>query len=120
MEQAAPANWMILGNVVINPRTYGVAVDGSPVELTFSEFELLSRLCQEPDRVIDYDTLCKTIWPGSGHREKRRLNVAICRIRAKLALSQPYKVETVRGRGYGFLASRTYPPALQQLEGGSP
>ena len=120
VQSEAPAGQIVFGNLVINPRTYGVSVSERAVELTYSEFEVLKRLCMEPDSIIGYDTLCRTVWDSAGHKEKRRLNVAICRIRSKLAGSRPYKVETVRGRGYGFIASRTYPAAVQQLEGGSP
>jgi DNA-binding response OmpR family regulator len=76
------------------------------VEFTFSEFELMRRFCEEPDRIIDYDSLCNAAWRATGPLFKRRLAVAVCRIRAKLGGVDGYRLETVRGRGYGFLRRR--------------
>ena len=96
---------LVFGNLVVDPSTYKVSVDGGLIDLTFSEFELLRHLYREPNRVIDYDELCQSLWSSRGSKERRRLNVAVCRLRAKLAGSEPFKVETVRARGYGFLSS---------------
>jgi DNA-binding response OmpR family regulator len=100
---------LIFGNIVINPSTYKVLVDSQPVELTFCEFELLHRFCLEPDRIIDYDSLCQTLWDSRGPKERRRLSVAVCRLRAKLTSSEPYRLETVRGRGYGLIEASSLP-----------
>ena len=104
---------LVFGNVVIDPVGPGVLVDGRAVELASYELTLLQRLCQEPDRIVDYDSLCEAIWSSRGPKERRRLSVAVCRLRAKLAGAWPYTVETVRGRVYGFIAAhhlRSGPP----------
>ena len=103
---------LIFGNIVINPSTYKVLVDAQAVELTFCEFELLHRFCLEPDRIIDYDTLCQALWASRGPKERRRLSVAVCRLRAKLTSSEPYHLETVRGRGYGLIESAGSPQRI--------
>lgn len=99
----------VFGNVRLNLRTFGVVARDQAVDLTFYEFELLRLLCREVDRIVNYDTLCQALWSSMGRQERRRLSVVICRLRAKLAASWPYKVETVRGRGYGFIASQVRP-----------
>ena len=103
VQSAAPKSQLVFGNVLVNPNTYKILVDGTAVELTFYEFELLYRLCLEPDRIISYDSLCQAVWSSRGRQERRRLSVTVCRLRAKLALSHPYRLETVRGRGYGLI-----------------
>lgn len=102
----APKDKFIFGNMVIDLGNYDVFVNNEPVELTVGEFDLLCRLCQQPDRIIDYETLCKVGWHATGLLYKRRLAVTICRIRAKLADLDSYRLHTVRGRGYGFLRRR--------------
>ena len=94
-----------IGNIRINLGTYGIQIKEDPVDLTFHEFELLRALGQEPDRVVRYDALCLKLWHSVGAAERRRLNVTMCRLRSKLAASWPYRVRTVRGRGYGLIAS---------------
>jgi DNA-binding response OmpR family regulator len=97
---------LVFGNVRVNLNTFGVLVKDTAVNLTFFEFELLHLLCREVDRIIHYDELCHALWQSIGRKERRRLSVAICRLRVKLEASWPYRVETVRGRGYGFIAAR--------------
>jgi DNA-binding response OmpR family regulator len=100
---------LVFGNVKVNLRTFGVMVRDRAVDLTFYEFELLRLLCREVDRIVNYDALCQALWSSIGQKERRRLSVAICRLRSKLTASWPYRVETVRGRGYGFIASQVRP-----------
>jgi two-component system alkaline phosphatase synthesis response regulator PhoP len=104
-----PEEELVFGNVKVNLRTFGVMVRDKAVDLTFYEFELLRLLCREVDRIVNYDALCQALWSSIGQKERRRLSVAICRLRAKLTASWPYRVETVRGRGYGFIASQVRP-----------
>ena len=92
-----------LGNLQLSIASYQATVGGVAVDFTFQEFEFLRRLVANPDRIIPFDTLAIDLWDHSGHREIRRLNVIAFRLRAKLALSYPYRLETVRGRGYGLL-----------------
>lgn len=96
---------LVLGNVRVNLKTFGVMVRDRAVGLTFHEFELLRLLCRAVDRIVNYDLLCQEMWSSMGQTERRRLSVAICRLRVKLEASWPYRVETVRGRGYGFIAA---------------
>jgi DNA-binding response OmpR family regulator len=96
---------LVLGNVKVNLRTFGVMVRDRAVSLTFHEFELFRLLCKEVDRIVNYDSLCQALWSSMGQKERRRLSVAICRLRSKLEASWPYRVETVRGRGYGFISA---------------
>jgi DNA-binding response OmpR family regulator len=105
----SPPSEMVYGNLRVNMATFAVFVRDKAVDLTFYEFELLRLLCKEVDRIVNYDALCQGLWHSIGQRERRRLSVAICRLRSKLAASWPYKVETVRGRGYGFIAAQVSP-----------
>jgi hypothetical protein len=43
--------------VVIDFAGLGVVVDGRAAELASYEFVLLRRLCDELDRIVDYDSL---------------------------------------------------------------
>ncbi len=93
------------GNIVVDVASYRVTVDDAPVVLTYQEFELLRLLITQPDRIMPYELLARALWSSTGQKKVRRLGVVVCRLRAKLAASWPYRIETVRGRGYG-LATR--------------
>ena len=94
-----------LGNLSLNFDTYQTTVAGERVDLTFDEFELLALLSQQVDRVVSYDTLARHLWDITGRVANRRLNVIIHRIRTKLGAIRPYRIKTVRERGYGLLRS---------------
>ena len=119
--QALPAGTedIQLGNLVVNFAAYGVSVDGEAVELARHEFELLQVLCLQAGRIVGFDVLCGTLWGSTGPKERRRLNVVVFRLRAKLAGSSPYKLEMVRGRGYGLIAPRPLGGAPRGSEGRS-
>jgi two-component system response regulator VicR len=95
-----------LGNLTLNPGSYGVFIDGEPVELSVHEFEILSILAHQPDRILPYEELTKEVWQSSDRRQIRHLNVLVHRLRQKLAGSWPFVIQTVRGRGYGLVRNR--------------
>lgn len=79
-----------------------VQVDGNPVQLTFSEFELLSMLMANPGRVISRLELLQAIWGDSAYRDPRGIDVHIRHLREKLeeVPERPTLIVTVRGAGY--------------------
>ena len=100
------ARSLAVGNIVVDFDGFRVVVAGALIDLTFQEFELLRIFVSQPDSVILYDELALALWGSVGERNRLRLGVLLCRLRAKLAASHPYRFETVRGRGYGLLAPR--------------
>ena len=97
---------LTVGNIVVDFGGFRVMVANALIDLTFQEFELLRMFVSQPDSVILYDELALALWGFVGERNRLRLGVLLCRLRAKLAASHPYRFETVRGRGYGLLAPR--------------
>jgi DNA-binding response OmpR family regulator len=93
----------VLGNLKLDLDTYRMSVAGRPVETTYYELELLRLLLDQPGRIIDYTEITQTLWGAADRGALRHLNVLVHRLRAKLADSSPYSIETVRGRGYGLL-----------------
>src|SRR5262245_18992062 len=94
---------LTVGNVRLNLLNFQVEVAGEPVLLTYKEFDLLHAFVRHLDHVISADVITRAIWGDSGRQFTGRLNVIIHRLRAKLAGSHPYGIESVRGRGYGFI-----------------
>jgi DNA-binding response OmpR family regulator len=102
-------NILRLGNITLNLDSYRVTVGAEEVDLTLHELDLLRILCTNPGRIISYSTLCMQLWGRSGHTATRHLNVLVHRLRSKITASDPYVIDTVRGRGYGLLPARTSP-----------
>jgi DNA-binding response OmpR family regulator len=81
-----------------------VEVDGSPIQLTYVEFELLRTMAANPGRVYTREALLEALWGDSDYREPRTIDVHVRHLREKLEENprEPKFIFTVRGVGYRF------------------
>lgn len=86
-----------LRGLVLNEATMRTTVDGAAVDLSRSEFALLSTLAKRADRVVTRRVLEERVLPGGLHNESNTLDVHISNLRRKIG--EGY-VRTVRGVGY--------------------
>jgi DNA-binding response OmpR family regulator len=95
---------LAVGPVKLDRSHREVSVNGEPVRLTFSEFELLARLMAEPGRLLNRQELLRAIWGDSAYRDPRAIDVHIRHLREKLEEKpdEPRLILTVRGAGYRF------------------
>ncbi|MDX3901340.1 MAG: response regulator transcription factor [Sphingobium sp.] len=79
---------------------------GDLVELTGAEFDLLTVLTDQPQRVIARDRLIELSGSRPGESSDRSVDVLISRLRRKLTYGRvPAPIVTVRGAGYMFSAA---------------
>jgi len=88
----------------IDPARRAVDVDGTAVQLTYVEFELLRTLAARPGRVFSRQSLLSALWGGAEYREPRTIDVHVRHLREKLEPDpgDPRYILTVRGVGYRF------------------
>jgi DNA-binding response OmpR family regulator len=81
-------------------------VDGQPIELTRTEFDILAALARDPGVVLDRATILASVW-GPGYTDDHLVDVHIANLRRKLGDSpeRPRFVETVRGVGYRLVTT---------------
>ncbi len=93
---------LTVGAVRLDRGQREVTLDGVPVRLTFSEFELLACLMSEPGRLFNRQELLRAIWGDSAYRDPRAIDVHIRHLREKLEPTpeEPRLIVTVRGAGY--------------------
>ncbi|MBA3264788.1 MAG: response regulator transcription factor, partial [Nocardioidaceae bacterium] len=72
------------GGVEIDEATYSARVDGTALDLTFKEFELLKYLVQHPGRVFSRQQLLLEVWGYDYFGGTRTVDVHVRRLRAKL------------------------------------
>jgi DNA-binding response OmpR family regulator len=91
-----------IGAVSLDRSRREVSVEGEPVRLTFSEFELLDALMTDPGRLLNRQELLRAIWGDSAYRDPRAIDVHIRHLREKLEPEpeKPKYILTVRGAGY--------------------
>ncbi|WP_077623749.1 response regulator YycF [Sediminibacillus massiliensis] len=102
-EDNAKANKDIkIGSLVIHPDAYTVTRDGSQVELTHREFELLHYLAKHIGQVMTREHLLETVWGYDYYGDVRTVDVTVRRLREKIEdnPSTPVWIVTRRGVGY--------------------
>jgi DNA-binding response OmpR family regulator len=91
-----------VGSIKLDRAQREVTMEGKPVRLTFSEFELLDALMTDPGRLLNRQELLRAIWGDSAYRDPRAIDVHIRHLREKLEPEpeKPRYILTVRGAGY--------------------
>lgn len=89
-----------IGDLSIDEDTYVVRLRGHPLDLTFREFELLTYLAHNPERVFTRAQLLQAVWGFDYYGGTRTVDVHIRRLRAKLGPEHESLIGTVRGVGY--------------------
>jgi len=91
-----------LGGLEIDFTTYQVTIDGTPVDFTFMEYELLHFFVTHPNHVFSREALLSRVWGYDFYGETRTVDVHIRRVRAKLGIEHAARIRTVRSVGYRF------------------
>lgn len=86
---ADQAGILQVGPVAIDVARRAVHVDGSPVELTPREYELLKVLLAHAGRVVTSGRLLRAVWGSAYTEEGHYLHVYVSRLRRKLAAADP-------------------------------
>ncbi len=102
--EAEPDETIEVNGLAIDGARRVVELDGTPVQLTYVEFELLRTLARRPGRVFTRRALLEALWGGSDYREPRTIDVHVRHLREKLERDprDPRYILTVRGVGYRF------------------
>ena len=101
---AGDGNVIAAHELVLDLGRRSVEVRGTPVRLTYVEFELLRTLVAHPGRVYSRRMLLEALWGAADYREPRTIDVHIRHLREKLERdpAEPEYILTVRGVGYRF------------------
>jgi len=86
--------------ITIDEAAYVAKVDGRPLDLTYTEFELLKFLVQNPGRVFSREQLLSDVWGYDYYGGTRTVDVHVRRLRAKLGTEYESVIGTVRNVGY--------------------
>lgn len=97
-------NTLNFGTLVVNIDNREVKKDGTLINLTFTEFELLLLLCLNAGRIFTRDELMDRLWGELYISETRTVDIHISSLRKKIRGDDETDqfIETVRGVGYRF------------------
>ncbi len=93
---------LMIGNLTINLMNYTVEKNGTKIDLTAKEFEILKLLVQNPQKVYTKEQMYSLIWNDAYLGDENAVNVHISRLRNKIEEHprSPKYIITVWGIGY--------------------
>jgi DNA-binding response OmpR family regulator len=91
-----------IGNIELDDRAKAVTVDGDPISLTPTEYEILKLLMQNPGQVFPPKSIYQTIWKETPSGCENTVAVHIRHIREKVEITpaEPRYLKAVWGQGY--------------------
>jgi len=92
-----------VNGIQLNPGTRQVLRDGSEVEITSLEYDILEILVRSAGRVVSRDDLARSLYNRQANPLDRALDVHVSHLRKKLERDRAL-IRTVRGVGYLFAA----------------
>ena len=101
---AAPENQdtLCFGELLIDVPRHVVSCRGRAVDLTATEFKLLTVLAQRRGRVQSREQLLRDVWEYNNLVDTRTVDTHMRRLREKLGAASKH-LDTVRGVGYRFV-----------------
>ena len=92
------------GSLKVDTERRSVTKDGTPVELTLKEFDLLAFLMKNAGRIYSRDKLLELVWDYDYMGDTRTVDVHVRRLREKLERdpASPEYIMTKWGVGYYF------------------
>jgi two-component system, OmpR family, response regulator RegX3 len=87
-----------VGGLEIDERARRAQLDGSPLDLTPKEFDLLTALARDPGAAVSRRRLLEEVWETTWYGSSKTIDVHVAALRRKLG--DPGWIETVRGVGF--------------------
>lgn len=99
---AGPDEIIVFKDLSLDLSTYQATIGGSPVDLTYMEYELLRFFATNQGRVWSREQLLSRVWGYDYFGGARTVDVHVRRLRAKLGEERASWITTVRSVGYRF------------------
>ena len=104
----APQSQLQINQVIIDHSTRLVTCHQQPVELTGTEYQILTLLMEQHGSIVSKDTISEQVLGRKLSPYDRSIDMHVSNIRRKLMpFSSTEKIKTVRGAGYIFLSGHT-------------
>src|SRR5437870_1666417 len=81
----APPDHIRVGELIIDRSRRRVTLGGEPIQLTPTEYRLMSALASRPDEILSRDDLATLVWGYQDASSGRTIDVHIRRLRVKLS-----------------------------------
>ena len=89
------------GGIVVDTAAHTVMSDGSPVDLSFKEFELLTYFIENQGIALSREKILNNVWNYDYFGDARTIDTHVKKLRSKLGDKGEY-IKTIWGMGYKF------------------
>ena len=89
------------GGIVVDKAAHTVMSDGSPVDLSFKEFELLTYFIENQGIALSREKILNHVWNYDYFGDARTIDTHVKKLRSKLGDKGEY-IKTIWGMGYKF------------------
>jgi two-component system response regulator MtrA len=98
----SPPDHIRVGELIIDRSRRRVTLGGEPIQLTPTEYRLVSALASRPDEILSRDDLATLVWGYQDASSGRTIDVHIRRLRVKLSQGPVPAPAIVAVRGFGY------------------
>jgi len=98
----APPDHIRVGELIIDRSRRRVTLGGEAIQLTPTEYRLVSALASRPDEILSRDDLATLVWGYQDASSGRTIDVHIRRLRVKLSSGIVPAPAIVAVRGFGY------------------
>lgn len=94
-----------IGNYLFDSIAQTLAHAGIKQELSHRESEILKRLCENRNRIVNTQNVLLDLWGDDSFFNSRSLHVFITKLRHKLSEDEQIRIVNVRGIGYKLIVN---------------
>ena len=89
------------GGIVVDKAAHTVTIDGSQIELSFKEFELLTYFMENQGLALSREKILNHVWNYDYFGDARTIDTHVKKLRSKMGDKGDY-IKTIWGMGYKF------------------
>ena len=89
------------GGIAIDKSAHIVKIDGTPIELSYKEFELLTYFIENQGIALSREKILNNVWNYDYFGDARTIDTHVKKLRSKLGDKGEY-IKTIWGMGYKF------------------
>lgn len=102
--QAAAEMIVEAGGIRLDKQAHSVMVDGTPVDLSYKEFELLAYFMENKGIALSREKILNSVWNYDYFGDARTIDTHVKKLRSKMG-AKGELIKTIWGMGYKFVES---------------
>lgn len=99
--QGASGESVDVGGICIDKAAHEVTIDGTPIDLSYKEFELLTYFVENQGLALSREKILNNVWNYDYFGDARTIDTHVKKLRSKMGEKGDY-IKTIWGMGYKF------------------